>query len=588
MASTTPPSGDEKATSAREPDLKNDPALRKLEEDEKKKDLKAKIAAHEQKIAEAEKKVREAQLPESTVQLLEGKTELGDNVGLVGDLLAHGVLALAATNVASDVKSRISDASDAVVLIIEDPKLVEADWPYEAIRQELGHHKRTLTRAFQEISDVLDSGLKPEPIFARDEHFAIVPAVTALSSAAPAVLGAAASVIGLFRSDYAIKHRSVTVGVTPVTGAVARALIDKEVSVVVDAFHLLRDSRIVDDFWACWRLRSEIELLALILDKDAERGRSRPRLFDALTRRRGDADSDESERADRADGSPRETEGPGIERSLADDEPADNDRTRTPGTDVARQPADLSDETEQERAASGGRERAHAEVEGVGVDEVFRYIDEEQSTRRNDEPLSDDARAAFAKLAIARFDSFAEAATKAPEGSPYPPLVTAALVERLRFGAEIGQRPMARTSSSDESEASFESADGADGARTRVTHVLHVAVEAAGGETITHRSLFSLGGTVGFVGGVNVSHLLVDLASDRTVGAGSETFAAQLKYELRTGSATQAKRIVVTATQSDDRRRDRPFGLPAVTQITGLLALVGVVALIWLIIEWLT
>lgn len=123
---------------------------------------------------------------------------------------------------------------------------------------------------------------------------------------------------------------------------------------------------------------------------------------------------------------------------------------------------------------------------------------------------------ALADAVIARFDAFTTAVTTVKEGAAYPPLVAAGIHERLH-----------------------------DGATNPITYVLYVGVEAARGETITRRSLFKPSGTVSFLGGANVSYLLLKTNDGTTVAAGSEPLLAHLKYDLWNGEVKSVKEVDV-------------------------------------------
>ena len=111
------------------------------------------------------------------------------------------------------------------------------------------------------------------------------------------------------------------------------------------------------------------------------------------------------------------------------------------------------------------------------------------------------AHADVADAALARFDDFSTAATTGAT----PPLVAAALRERLH------------------------------GNDRAYTHVLFVGVEGSGAETITKKGLFRRSGQVGFVGGCEVSFLLLDLESGNVAAAGAVPLVGHLHYDLATG-----------------------------------------------------
>jgi hypothetical protein len=69
------------------------------------------------------------------------------------------------------------------------------------------------------------------------------------------------------------------------------------------------------------------------------------------------------------------------------------------------------------------------------------------------------------------------------------------------------------------------------------THVLFLGAEAAAGETISKKSLWPWSNRLTFLGGVQLSHVLVELASGHVVSATSESLLAELRIKLSSGEA---------------------------------------------------
>jgi hypothetical protein len=120
---------------------------------------------------------------------------------------------------------------------------------------------------------------------------------------------------------------------------------------------------------------------------------------------------------------------------------------------------------------------------------------------------------ATAEAAIARFDAFAAAITKAPDDG-YPPLVAAAIRERLHA------------------------------AEDRYTHVLFAAVESAGGETLTRRTIWKT--TLRFMGGAQVSYLLWNVATERLVAANTMPVLGEAKMDLVEGKVAEVSNVPLT------------------------------------------
>lgn len=426
------------------------------------------LAESEKAIAEAEKATLAARLPSTeAVKPLEGKVEVGEKTGLVADLLAHSLVGDAATAI---VESITGLPTDATVLVTDDRALAKIDWPYEAISGHVIQQAEALTEAlalFEPAQQKRDEAGRKAEEAVKEKARADAKFVPGLGltlgakviSAAPAAVNALASVIGMFRSDYAITNREVTIGTTPLIAAVAGRLTE-DANVVAGGFGLVEGSEVAGKFWTAWSNRSELE------------------------RRKVRVSSERIAPADKA---------------LA----AQQQQLKTAVAALEKVMADADSSAE---VIKGFADR----VENLGR-EIVKL---ERSV------AEDRADVAVADAVLARFDDFAKAVTNTPEGAAYPPLVAAAIQERLR------------------------AADG-----TEITHVLYVGLESAGGETIARRNLF-LFPRLTYIGGVQVSHLLLDVAKKVLTSAGTQSLAGQVKYELfraelaeRTGPSWLGKKL---------------------------------------------
>lgn len=414
-----------------------------IELDEEAKALKLEQAKAEARkaIAEAQKATVEAQLPTSEVTPPEGKVDVGENVGLVAEVLARSQLEVAARRIADEVAQEVNRG--ATLLIVEDRDLVRTDWPYEAIRRELEQHKTAIGRATDALRDGAEAEVSPESL-----------ALGAPLVAASGLLGAVASVAGMFRTDYSITSRKVEVGTTPLVSALAEVLrlVDDPPKVRIDRFTTLSESPIIDGFWGAYDARVELQRRALPLNHESILPTDR-----RLTSLR--AERKEAETA------------------------------YTKGLAEGKTPAQLPDLHERLR-------------------DLQRQIDESEKATASKRTLF-----AVAEAVGARFDAFATAVTTAPKEGGLPPLVAAAVRESLH---QSGPRV--------------------------VTHVLYAAVEGSGGETITKKGLFGRSGRVAFLGGCQVSYLLLDLEAGLTVRGGTWPLLARLEYDLGSGelAATQS------------------------------------------------
>jgi hypothetical protein len=408
-------------------------------------------AASRKAIAEAEKATLAAQLPTSDLKPIEGKVELGDKVGLIGELLAYGRLLPAAKKIAA----RFGKGQR--VLIVEDRDLIESDWVCEVVRRQLVHQGAVLDRARLGVTDALAAGLAEPPIedSATPEaeiQESVIAAGAALTTAT-SLVGAAATLAGMFRSDYSIKRRDVAVTTTPLVAAAADALREQDVLVNVDGFALLAGSSTVGAFYDLWTARSELNDLEL-----------------QLTKMYAAAEEDAKDLREEA-------------RKLADAYDGELAKPSSPPT---------ADQLEQRLST---------------VRQALATTEAALSRPR--------AAIAFATATGAAFDAFATAVSAPAKEGARPPLVLAAMREPLHRD------------------------------ENRVTHVLYVAVEAPGAETITKHGFFGSSGRVKFLGGMQVSYLVLDVANACISAAGTEPLLAHMDYDFGSGWAGRVEPIAI-------------------------------------------
>jgi hypothetical protein len=262
-------------------------------------------------------------------------------------------------------------------------------------------------------------------------------------SAVPSTVNALASVLGMFQSDYAITSRDVTIGNTPLVAAVAGELAAAR-KVTVSGFELVGESEVAKKFWDAWGKRGKLERLKVVVtNRDIKPVELRIEDQRSALKQTSAA----------------------LDKELGADD-ADRDALAR----LRKRIADLQSATAADETSIGPKR----------------------------------AQAAAADAAIARFDAFATAVTTTSAEAAYPPLVAAAIQERLREGT------------------------------SRITDVLFVGLEAASGEVIRRRNLF-LWPKLSFVGGVQVSRLLFNVARKLTVASGTQSLVGQIKYNPFTG-----------------------------------------------------
>jgi len=432
--------------------------------DEVQLDAEAKRLKLEQTKAEARKAIAEAQqatlaaeIPTSDVKPLEGKVELGAGVGLLAALLAHAVLERGADEIVKALPlTHVEGKSKGnTVLIVEDRALVESDWPYTMVSSQLEVLSDNLGKA--------ETLLQPPT---EKPHAPAVPATTeemllpaAALAAAPALVGAVAGLIGMFKTDYSIASKDVTVGTTPLVAAVAGELLAAGHTVIVDKFTLLaEESPLIKGFRDAREVRNNVYRLVSQL---------------------------KSEQLDPADHriSTCRTELEAATKAYYD---ALAKAPATPPKDLETPPKDLE-------TRIGDLRRDLKEAEGDSASARWHV--------------------AFAEAAIGAFDTFTTAITSAT-GTGDPPLIAAALREHLHMPKDV-------------------------------THVLYVGLESSGGETITRRSLFGRSGQVAYMGGTQISYMLLDVPNKNLVAAGTTSEAAYLPFDLKNAQPGHAKPVTI-------------------------------------------
>jgi len=278
-------------------------------------------------------------------------------------------------------------------------------------------------------------------------------AAGAALTAGTAIVGATAGLIGMLRSDYAISSKEVAIAPTPLLAALSKELLCQSREVTVDGFGVL-NGKLIEDFRKATKKRAELERLSTAKKKAVIEPGDR-----AIEDRR--AAMNDTEKA--------------YNQALSGD-------TQPPGLDQLK-----------ERVAATERQVQKAE-------------DAIRSVR---------ALVATADALVTRFDTFATAITTAAGEGQYPPLVAAALRERLHADKD------------------------------KHTHVLYAGIELSGGETVARRSLWS-SGQVSFIGGVQVAYLLLDVNQNQIVSAGTRPALRSLKVRLSDGTAETLNEIRLT------------------------------------------
>lgn len=399
--------------------------------------------------------------PAPTGKPLEGKLEIADGTGLIADLLTHALVDEGARETASEIDETLGNC--ARVLLVSDPELALGDWSHGSVRLSLDAYET----AFREAKSALEEALG-EPAEVRERGVVEVlgggggtkiatlprlamPAVAPAVAAASAVVGGVADVAAWFQADHSVKKRDVTVGETPLMSALAGRLASSERAIEVDGFSLLASSPLLESFGATIKARNEVETLS---------AEAKARIVDPVARER------EIEIAARKENA----------SAIA-------------------------------KALGGKREDSQPELLATREAELVDSLEELDANG-----AAASAATATADAAIAAFDKLATTLTAAGKEEAYPPLLAAALRERLH--SEHGPH----------------------------THVLYAGLESVAGETIAKRSLFT-GASIRYVGGGQLSYMLLDVKANKVVAAKTRPLLATTKLSLRFGSGGRVTRI---------------------------------------------
>src|SRR5262249_37868256 len=138
-------------------------------------------------------------------------------------------------------------------------KLVEDATQTQAF-EDLGALDMALGTVIKQLEDAAKASLEGTGLVLDRKAMVEGLAVGGTGAAVTAVIGAAAGVAGMFRTDYAITGKDVTIGATPLVVALTHQLLQKQVPVTVDGFGLA-DSDLIRAFWTARTQRSKLEEL---------------------------------------------------------------------------------------------------------------------------------------------------------------------------------------------------------------------------------------------------------------------------------------------------------------------------------------
>jgi hypothetical protein len=296
-----------------------------------------------------------------------GKTTLDAKAGSVAGIVALRGLKAAADAIAKAVGEVIG--ADGTVLIVEDRALALSDAP----NAEIAGRFAVFTERFRDAQRALTPPAGAPPFRA----LMVLPTISATTTAASGIVGLATDVVGMFKSDYSVQGRDVTLGYAALAAAVAGKLNAPDRTIIIDGFMSLRGTTTL------------VSLTKLLED--------RARL-EALAQHRQAADLDPT-------------------TALLD---ALNARI-TAATGV------------YDKACEDGKAQDMSNAQAL-----IAQLRGELTEKESRDYLQLKAQVAAATALIASFDQYVTAMSAVPNGQQYPPIVAAALKDVLHEGIQVG------------------------------------------------------------------------------------------------------------------------------------------------------
>jgi hypothetical protein len=288
-----------------------------------------------------------------------------------------GIVALKGLN---DAASQIADAvggvvgDNAMVLIVEDRALALSDAPHAEITGRFA----VFGQRFEAAQEALAPPLPPvgAPQVSQPLAVGVLAALPAATTAASEIVGLATDVVGMFKSDYSVQGRDVTLGYAALAAAVAGILNAHGRTIVIDGFMGLHDTKTLVSLNELLQARAQLE---------------------ALAQQRQAAE---------------------LDRTSAEIDALNARITAATGTyDKAR---------EDSKPDVSGTQGLIAELRG------------QLANTQSADYLQLKARVAAATALITSFDQYVTAMSAVPDGQKYPPIVAAALRDVLHEGIQVG------------------------------------------------------------------------------------------------------------------------------------------------------
>jgi len=432
-------------------------------------------------------------VPGSSSKGREGLVTVESGAGYLTEWVARSTVRALARRIAKNASSGLT--ADDRVLIVDSPKLIEADWRRKLIQARLGQIKADLearegqlagalalvkvveqpvqdpartsesggaanVEGARRVVDALHMGT-PSADTAGEGSGTDAPAAPATAVASglstagsiAALLGGAADVLSMVRTDYQVSKRDVQLTSASLAAEIVARLRESQpcTKFILETFSLLGESAVLDELEEVMTLRN-----ALAQSADALRGFvGDDRLLPLY-----------------------------VERLAQAIKARDALSTAAPAT-----------------------EKANARVA------VEKAEDDITLANANERPAVRQARSVLdgSVSQIVAVDAEIRAFLETPAEGGLPPIISAGIIARLKV-------PFKR-------EPTF-------------THVLYVGVDNSGGEIVTRKGLFQPSGRVNYLGGAAGTWVLIKVDDSTITASGTEAEAMSLAYDLRRNSGT--------------------------------------------------
>lgn len=298
-----------------------------------------------------------------------GKTTLDAKSGSVVGIVALKGLKAAADAIAEAVGRVIG--ANGTVLIVEDRALALSDAP----NAEIVGRFAVFEERFQDAQHALTPPAGAPPL----HPLMVLPAVSATTAAASGIVGLATDVVGMFKSDYSVQGRDVTLGYAALAAAVAGKLNAPGRTIIIDGFMSLRGTTTLVRLTQLLEARARLEALA-------------------------------------------------EQRQAADLDPTT---------------AQIDALNARITAATGAYDKACEDGKAQDMSNAQALIVQlraELAEKESHDYLQLKAQVAAATALIASFDQYVTAMSTVPSGQQYPPIVAAALKDVLHEGVQVGEQ----------------------------------------------------------------------------------------------------------------------------------------------------